>query len=778
LFVGSTALAQSTGRVSGVVTMQETGDPLHGANILLVELNRSTLSDDDGGYSFDRLPAGRYHVVAHLDSLFTEAARLVEVSADGETTADFTLGLATEKYEITVTSSGKEETAFESFNSVDTFDAYDLAFSRDVSLGEALDQKVGTGIAKRSFGPGSSRPIIRGFDGDRVLVMEDGIRTGSLSSQSGDHGEAVNPALLERLEVVKGPATLLYSGNAIGGTVNAVSRHHEMHRHPHDGLRGFVSGSAGTTNSLAGGSSGFEYGAGKWMLWGSAAGTRSSDYTAPGQGEIFNSRARTTNGGGGLGWFGEKTYLSFDFKVDNGTYGVPFIAEIHGHHEDEHGDEEGDEEGHEGEEEEEEEIERIALDTRRQSYRLNWGLTNLGPALERFDLKLSYVDWEHDEVEYFEGGEQEIGTAFTNDQFIYRGVFEQARKGNWSGRFGFWGLDRAYEVTGEEALSPPVDQTGLAIFALEEFEFERFKLQFGGRLETQRYTPAFTERGGGHADEHDHEEEDGDEDGEHHDDEIPGAVDRSFTGGSAAAGVHVDLWSGGAFVANYAHSYRAPALEELYNFGPHVGNLAFEIGDPSLGAERGNGVDLSLRHNEGRVRGELNFFYYDFNNFIFPFATGEEEDELRVVEFTQRDARFVGGEAAVNVGLHEDVWLNLGLDFVDAQETRLDTPLPRIPPLRAKVGVQYTRAGFRFSPELIVANQQHQTFTGETRTPGYAVVNLKAAYTYAQQHLAHQFSANVFNVGDRLYRNHSSFIKDLAPEIGRGVRFTYMLRFF
>ena len=777
LFVAVAVHAQSNGRVSGTVTMQETGDPLHGANVLLVELNRSTLSDDDGAYSFDRVPPGRYHVVAHLDSLFTEAARLVDVSSGGEATADFTLGLMTEKYEITVTASGKEETAFESFNSVDSFDAYDLAFSRDVSLGEALDQKVGTGIAKRSFGPGSSRPIIRGFDGDRVLIMEDGIRTGSLSSQSGDHGEAVNPALLERLEVVKGPATLLYSGNAIGGTVNAVSRHHEMHRHPHDGLRGFVSGSAGTTNSLAGTSAGFEYGIDKWMLWGSGAVTRSSDYTAPGQGEIFNSRARTANGGGGLGWFGEKTYVSFDFKVDEGTYGVPFIEEIHGHH----GDEHGDEEGHEGEEEEEEEIERIALDTRRQSYRLNWGLTDLGPALERFDLKLSYVDWEHDEVEFFEGGEQEIGTAFTNDQFIYRGVFEQERRGIWSGRFGFWGIDRAYEVTGEEALSPPVDQTGLAVFALEEFEFERFKLQFGGRLETQRYSPAFAERGGDHADEHGHEEEGEHEEEDHHDehaDEIPGAVDRSFTGGSAAAGVHVDLWDGGAFIANYAHSYRAPAIEELYNFGPHVGNLAFEIGDPSLGAERGNGADFSVRHNKGRVRGELNLFYYDFSNFIFPFANGEEEDELRVVEFTQRDARFAGGEAAVNVDLSSDLVLNLGLDFVDAQETQNNTPLPRIPPLRAKIGFDFTHAGFRLSPELILANQQHQTFTGETRTPGYAVVNLKASYTYAQQHLAHQFSANVFNVGDRLYRNHSSFIKDLAPEIGRGVRFTYMLRFF
>jgi iron complex outermembrane receptor protein len=231
-------------------------------------------------------------------------------------------------------------------------------------------------------------------------------------------------------------------------------------------------------------------------------------------------------------------------------------------------------------------------------------------------------------------------------------------------------------------------------------------------------------------------------------------------------------------VANYSHNYRAPALEELYNFGPHVGNLAFEIGDPSLNAETGNGLDLSVRHNEGRVRGEVNLFYYAFNNFVFPFASGEERDGLRVIEFTQRNARFAGAESSLNLGVRSDLWLNLGFDFVDAQDTTTHTPLPRIPPLRGKIGITYNRSGFQFTPGLILASQQHQTFTGETRTPGYAVVDLKASYTYAQQHFAHQFSVNVFNVGDRLYRNHSSFIKDLAPEIGRGVRFTYMVRFF
>ena len=744
--------------------MKETGGPMHGANVLIVELGRSTLSDDDGSYWFDNVPAGNYHVVVHLDQLFSEAAKTVEINAGSEASLDFLLAIAAERYEITVTASEKHETTFESFQDVESLDSYDLAQVPASSLGEALDQQVGTGIAKRSFGPGSSRPIIRGFDGDRVLIMEDGISTGTLSSQSGDHGEVINVGQLARLEIVKGPATLLYSGNAMGGTVNAISRHHEHHPHPHKGFRGFLSGSGGTANALGGGNAGFELGIGKVLLWGQGGGIRTGDYIAPRQGQIFNSRSELVNGGVGFGWYGERMFFSIESKVDRGDSGVPFAQEFHEEHGDGHAQDAGEEEEHE-----EEEIERIALQSRRESYRVNWGWSKPRGLVEGFELKLSYVDWVHDEVEHFEDGDSAIGTRFANDRLAYRGVFEQGRQGPLSGRFGFWGVDRDFMAAGEEALTPPIAQKGLALFALEELQFENFKIQFGGRIETQRYSPAYAERG-------DHEEESAEE---HHEErEPPDAIDRAFTGVSAAIGLHADTWRGGAFVANLARSFRAPALEELYNFGPHVGNRAFEIGNPGLAGETGNGLDASLRHGEGRVRGELNFFYYGFDNFIFPFATGEAVDELFEIEYTQRNARFTGAEANLGIGLHSALRLNLGMDYVDAKDTDTGTYLPRIPPLRGSIGLDIRRGGFRLAPELVLASEQSRTFTNETPTGEYAVVNLKASYTHAQQHLAHQFSANVFNVGNEFYRNHSSFIKDLAPEIGRGVRFTYTVRFF
>jgi iron complex outermembrane receptor protein len=735
---------QTTGSIRGVIAIKETGGPLHDATVVIVELNRTTRSGNDGTFEFRDVPLGRYHLTTHVDSLFNQSTKLVDVEAGTTANVNLMLEISKQRYAITVTGSDKQETTFESFSSVSTLDSFDLASSRDVSLGETLDHKVGTGIAKRGFGPGAARPIIRGFDGDRVLIMEDGIRTGSLSSQSGDHGEMVNPSQLERLEIVKGPATLLYSGNAIGGTVNAISRHHELHQHFHEGLRGFISGSGGTNNALGGGSAGVEYGVRNWMMWASAAGMRSGDFHTP-IGEIFNSRTRTVNGNAGLGWFTDRQFFSIDFKADNALFGVPFAQELHAG-EDEH---EGEEDHEEGEEHEHEDIERVSLDSRRQNYRFSWGLRNLPWWVQGFTLKLNYTDWAHDELETFTDGDEAVGTAFRQGQFIYRGVFEQAQRGHLSGRFGFWGIHRDYDVRGEEALAPPVDQTGFAVFGLEELSLERWKLQFGGRLETQRYKPG-----------------------------RQGYAERSFTGGSAAAGVHVDLWRNGAFVANYAHSYRAPALEELYNFGAHVGNLAFEIGDSSLRAEAGNGMDFSLRHRAERLHATANFYYYDFDNFVFPFFTGEREDGLQVIQYTQRPARYTGAEADFNLLLHPHLWLNLGFDVVDARATDTQTPLPRIPPVRGKVGLEFKVDDLRISPELILADRKSDIYPGERPTAGYAVMNLKASYTVAQTHWAHQFAVNVFNLGDQLYRNHSSFIKDLAPEIGRGVRFTYTARFF
>jgi len=752
-------LKGQAGRIEGIVVLKRTGDPLHNAVVHLDELGRTTQTDHQGRFEFNNVPAGEYRLHAHADLALADAYQTVTVTSGGAAQVRLELDLATVREKVTVTATGIPQSVFEAFQAVDARSSFDLAAEISPTIGETLANRPGNGVAMRSFGPATGRPIIRGFDGDRVLVLQDGIPTGTLSSQSGDHAELINTAGLDRLEVVRGPATLLYGGSGMGGVVNAITRHHAFHEHPHAGLRGYLSGTGGSASGFANGTGGFEYGLKKWMLWGGGGGQRTGDYLTP-IGRVPNSDTRLSTGYGGLGRYGDKHFFSFNATYDNGLYGVPFSNLLHGHDHEEDGEPHGGADraaarprafDQDHDHEHEHELARTELDTSRQAYQFSWGVKNPLEALENFVLRLNYSRWRHDEIEVADDGHRQTGTRFDNRQFVWRGVFEQARRGGLTGRFGFWGMARDYKATGEEALAPPVDQQSWAAFALEELNFERVKFQFGARLEHNRYTP-------GPAGE-------------------PFAK-RSFTGMSASAGALIGLWQGGAFLANYSRSYRPPALEELYNRGPHVGNLAYEIGNPNLKAETGNGIDLSLRQRSARAQGEFHVFYYDFNNFVFPFATGETKDGFRVVRFAEADSRFYGTELNLGVGLHRYLWLHLGSDYVNAREKQEKIPLPRIPPLRGRAGLEWNWQGVRLEPEMIVAARQDRLFPGETETPGYAVFRLTASYTIARGHFVHQFAVNAFNLGDRLYRNHCSFIKDLAPEIGRGVRFTYRVRFF
>lgn len=714
------ARAQAGGTVRGTVTLEGTGTPLHNASILIVQLRRTVETDAEGRYSFDGVPPGRYTILAHMDR-FPDVVDTIDVLPAGEVQLDFILGLTVISEEVTVTASGREQTAFDAFQTVTTLNSLELAAKAQPGLGEVLDHEPG--VAKRSFGPGASRPVIRGFDGDRVLILQDGVRTGAVSSQSGDHGETLNILALDKIEIVKGPATLLYGSNAIGGVVNAVTGHNQVHDHPHAGLRGFATATAGSANGLAGASAGFEYGLGNWLVWGSGGGIRTGEYETP-QGRVENSQSRTRDAAVGLGWFGNRAFASFGYELQDSRYGVPFAGAFEGH-------------GDEGEE-----AEPIELTLRNHTYRFAAGTRNLDAFVSGFRVSLNVADYTHKELEG-----AEVGTVFDNDQLVYRAQFDQRQVGPLTGSFGFSGLHRDYRTVGAEALAPPVTQNAFALFALEELDFERVRVQVGGRFERNSYSP-------------------------------DGLRDRSFSGFSGAAGVHVPLWRGGAFVTNFTSSYRAPALEELYNFGPHIGNLTFEIGNPDLDRERSNGADLSLRHNGDRVRAQANFYYYRIDDFVFLAPTGEAEDGLRVADYVQSDARYRGTELGLDVALRRGLWLNLGLDAVDATLVATGTPLPRIPPVRGRVGLDFEYKGLRVNPYAIFAAEQDDLFPTETRTAGYSLFNLDATYTIAQTHFAHVFALSTFNLGDRLYRNHLSFIKDLAPEIGRGARFSYTVRFF
>jgi iron complex outermembrane receptor protein len=719
LIVSASLAAQSAGTLRGSVTLKETGEGLHSATVLIVQLGRSEHTGEDGKYEFRQVPPGTYRVIARLHNTLTDEAQTVTITAGQVAQADFALRLAPLKQEITVTATGREETVLESFQSVKSLDSDDLATRTAASLGEVLQNQPG--VASRSFGPGASRPVVRGFDGDRVLVMQDGINSGTLSSQSGDHGEIVDASSLERIEVVRGPATLLYGSNAVGGVVNAITSEHELHEHARPGLTGQFTGTGGSANAYGGGSGSFLYGGRHWLLSGGGGGLRTGDYQSP-LGTVLNSDTRTRHAAIGVGWYSERAFFNFGYKYSDSRYGIPFDASDPG-------------------------AERVALRLHRHNVRFTSGVKSLGKFVDNIRLTLNYSDYQHQELELEDGGIETAVTAFFNKALNYRTVFEQQRRGPLTGTFGFSGAYREYEAAGEEALTPPVNQNGVALFTLQTLDYDWVRFQFGGRYDHTSYDPQ-------------------------------GLRSRTFDGLSGAAGVQFRLWPGGVFVANYTHTYRAPALEELYNNGPHPGNATFEIGNAALRRESGDGVDLSLRHQTARVRGAANFYYYGLRDFVYLAPTGEEEDGLPVANYAQNDARFVGMEATLDLGLHPYVWLNLGADAVNAKLTASDTPLPRIPPVRGTVGLDFRYKGLSVKPEVVLADRASRIFPLETPTAGYGVFGIRASYTVAQRHLSHTFALNAFNLGGRLYRNHLSFIKEIAPEIGRGVRFTYLVRFF
>ena len=728
-------LAQTGGTISGVVRFG-TNTFLHGARVTLVQTNQTTQTDAEGRYSLTNVPPGRYTILVHLEG-FADASEIVDVAAGTNQTLDFQVQIASLSEQVTVTASGTEQSVFDSFQSVNSVGATRIAERASTSLGEVLQNE--TGVAKRSFGPGSSRPVIRGFDGDRVLVLEDGVRTGSVGSQSGDHGETVDPMSAERIEVVKGPGTLLYGSNALGGVVNVIGHHENKAQ---DGLRGFFSGVAGSADRQAGASGGVEYGIRNWLARGSISAQRTGDFDTP-IGRIPNSSSRSNSGTAGLGYFGTKAYVGGSFGADIRRYGIPFAALF--------------EEPKELEGELPVVDDEIDVRARRYNFRVNGGFRELtNPFLSAVQYHLDYTTYRHKEIERAEGVD-EVGTIFDNKTFSYRSLFEQTKHGRLTGRFGFEGFNREYEVTGaEQLITGKVIHDSISVFALEELGFERVKFQFGGRVENNRYDP-----------------------------ENVDLRRRSFTGFSGGAGVNVSLWKGGAFIANYSHSFRAPALEELYNNGPHIGNLTFEIGNDDLRNERSNGLDVSLRHQSSRFRVSGDVYYYLIDDFVFLAYQDEDgdgqvdiEDGLPVARYEQSKARYFGAELSAEATFNKYVGAFLSVDLVRARLVDEGLDLPRIPPARARIGLDLRYRDLSIRPEGVFASDQKRVFPLETPTAGYGVFNIAASYTIGRQHAAHIFTVNAYNLTDRLYRNHVSFIKELVPEIGRGIRFGYTVRFF
>jgi iron complex outermembrane receptor protein len=692
-----------------------TGAVLPGATVVLVEAGREAVTGPEGVARFDNVAAGRHHVSVRFPGLETKRSEVVVSDSSTPIKAAVALGNQVHFSESVTVSPGARDT-FESYQPATVLGGPDLQERLASTLGATLGSEPGVNV--RSFGAGNARPVIRGLDGDRVLVLENGVRTADLSFQSGDHAITVDPAGARQIEVVRGPATLLYGSNAIGGVVNVVSE--DIPMRSVDASHGRLSLQGGTANREGGGSGAFWTGNGRWALRVEGSGRRTGDYETP-EGDVPNSQSDMVTGGAAASRTFADGYAGLSYHYDRTKYGIPFV-----------------EDG------------GVQLNPRRHRFDFRAEKRNLGTFLDGIKVDAGYRNYTHDELE----STGEVATSFHNKVGQLDILLNHRPLGRAKGTFGLQGLHRDYSAEGEEALAPPTTQGTLAAFFYEEVPFSHVSLQFGARVDHTQFRPeaaALPDRAG--------------------------LRDRDFTTVSGSVGGLVYLREDVTLALSAARAVRNPNLEELYNFGPHPGNNAFEIGNPDLPIEVGYGVDLSLRWRRPRFVGEVTGFRNAIHDFIFPFQTGETEDDLPVVNFMSADSTLIGFEVHTDIGLAPRLWLELGGDGVRGELKDTDQPLPRMPPYRAWGGLRYEGKHAHLGGEVRWAAKQDRVYGIETPTDSYTLVNAHAGYTFTAGKSVHTLTVRLENAADELYRNHLSYIKDLAPEMGRTVRALYSMEF-
>jgi iron complex outermembrane receptor protein len=725
---GAGAAAYAQQPVAGQVRHAVSLKPMPEVAITIEGTSLVAVTDADGRFTIAGVPAGAHHVVIAHPGFVPLRPEVTVTAAGPPPPLDILLAPGVHYTEV-VSVSPDARDPFESYQATSTLVGQDLARQLQSTLGATLQAEPG--VAERSFGPGPSRPVIRGLDGDRVLILEDGQRVGDLSSQSGDHGVTVNPASASRIEVVRGPATLLYGASAIGGLVNVISE--TIPTQKVEGTHGGFTIDLGTAAKEVSPAADLSWGNGRWAMNVGGSGKRSDDVRAP-SGTIENTQARGAFGNIGFSRTWEHAFLGASYGYDETKYGVPFV-----------------------------EGGQIQLTPRRHMIGVKAAASNLGGFLDGFRASYASRRYRHSELEG-----DEVGTRFRNDTDDIDFHLKHRAAGRLSGTIGASFLGRRFSATGEEALSPPVTERSAAVFIYEEITWPHVTVQFGGRVNHAAFNP------------------EGD---------LPA---RDFTDGSGSLGLLLRPPIANeplTFAFNLARAARNPALEELYFFGPHLGNFAFEIGNPDLESEKALGFDASIRWRARLWHGEITYFRNSIDDYIFRDPVSAEEfdqrfgheahagegdegdgDALPVIEFVGADSLLQGIEAQAHVELHNGFGIELGLDYVHGKLRGSNEPLPRIPPLRFRGGLVYRRNAFQSGVQLTAAAKQDRVFGEETPTDGYNLLKLFAAYSFGSR-VVNTVTARLDNATDELYQNHLSLIKDFVPEMGRNFKLVYSLKF-
>ncbi len=648
--------------------------------------------------------------------------------------------------EIIVTGSPIAHPEHESIIAASVLTGEELASRGEASIGELLRRQPG--VSSTFFGPAASRPVIRGLGGDRISVLDAGIGSIDASAVSDDHAVAVEPATAERIEIVRGAATLYYGSSAAGGVVNVFDGRIPDST-PENGIDGALRTSLGSVDDSVEAAGGFDALLGKvggadLVFHGDGYYRKTGDYSVPGFAEssilrgleaedagsdaeeeafgvVENSNIVTKGGSVGGSLIFDDGFFGVSGKVTNANYGVPGG-------------------GHQHEEESEEEAVRIDLEQKRFDVMGEFNKPFL--FIDTTKIRFGYADYTHRELEGLE-----TGTIFNNEGYEGRIEFLEKEYGAFRGASGIQFKHRDFEAIGEEAFTPPniTDQVGF--FTIREYETGNWHAQVGGRYE---HTNTKANSVG---------------------------LNRSFDAFSVSAGLGVEPNEALFLGVNLLRTERAPAPEELFSNGPHLATNAYEIGDPALGKETSRGVETTVHGEFGALAFTINGFYTDYKDFVALIPSGGEIDELPIFEFAARGAVFKGFEAQLESDLFTigevEVSARAQLDYVRARFKDGAGDVPRIPPLRSILGLEANSPYLDLRGEVEIAADQNRIAASELRTDGYTLFNLAATWRPGGENHRLSIQLRADNVTNEEARLHTSFLKDVAPLPGRNFKLTF-----
>ena len=620
----------------------------------------------------------------------------------------------------------------------DVLDEETLATAPAASLGDLLNGRPG--VRSTDFAPGASRPVIRGLSGPRVQVLTNGIGLIDASSVSPDHAVATDPAEANRIEIIRGPATLVYGGSAIGGVVNVLDDRIPT-AIPEGGIDGVVSAQASSVDDGRGGFARVTAGAGNFAFNVDAVKRKTDDYEIPAPavsarlaaaegiargdgGKQPNSYTDLETWGVGGAYIGDKGFAGVSYKNTDSEYGT--VAE---------------------------ESVFIKLNQKRWDARGEYRFDD-GPFAA---LRGSYGHADYTHTEFEDVGEP--GTVFNSDGWEARADLVQRQRGGWNGALGVQALSRNFEAIGEEAFVPTVDIDEIGVYTVQRLD--RGNHGFEGGLRYDRRELSGTPIGG------------------------TSQVDRTFDNWSASAAAFLRPAPGLFLGLSLAHNERAPSEVELYADGVHIATAAYETGDLTLNSEKVTTLEGTAHYDRGRFTGDLHVYHSWYDGFIDERPTGEqfyfeEEDEnFPVYRFVQTDAKFYGFELEGAYALWQDGDRKLSLegaaDFVHAQTDF--GPAARIPPYSVTGRLAWTSTRFDASAEVRHVGEQDRVANEfELPTDDYTLVNASLAVRpFAQQNVT--LFAEARNLTDEEAREHVSFLKDIAPLPGRNLRVGVAYRF-